>query len=88
MIKEDLSMMNIDIYTKAYEAGKQDVLSEVKLYKYVLYVDICEAMETLRSSYELSDDAYKKIMKQIDIIFDEENKNDTDSRYFRAGLVL
>lgn len=81
-------MMNTDIYTKAYEAGKQDVLSEVKLHKYVLYADICEAMETLRSSYELSDDAYKKVMKQIDIIFDEENSNDTDSGYFRAGLVL
>ena len=81
-------MMNTDIYAKAYEAGKQDVLSEVKLYKYILYADICKAMETLRGSYELSDDAYKKVMKQIDIVFDEENNNDTDSRYFRAGLVL
>ena len=61
MIKGDLSMMNTDIYTKAYEAGKQDVLSEVKLCKYILYADI---------------------------VFDEENSNDTDSRYFRAGLVL
>ena len=65
-------MMNMnlkEVYDKAYEAGKQDVLAEVKAHKYVLYSDICGEMISLKDSHIISKEIYKLIMKRIDIIF-------------------
>lgn len=58
-----------EVYDMAYEAGKQDVLSEARLHKYMLYGDICEAVNNMRDNNEFGKDMYDKVMKMINIVF-------------------
>lgn len=65
-------MKEYTIYTKAYEAGRNDVLAEARFLKAIMYGDVCAAMEGLKATGEISEDAHKRVMKQIDILFSEE----------------
>ena len=60
-----------EVYQKAYNAGKDDIIEETKLRECLMYADICGTVGSLLESKQISDIVYNKIMQTIDRAFEK-----------------
>lgn len=58
-----------EVYQKAYNAGKDDIIEEAKLRECLMYTDICGTIGSLLKSKQISDIVYHEIMQTVDRAF-------------------